>query len=391
MNNTELTEYGMYLASLMGHSLSGTEPAKPFEGFDWEYLYKLARFHNVVSLIYPAVSTLEIPKETLEEFEYENHRHMAREARQEIEAQRVFNVLNHHNIPFIKLKGIVIKNLYPMPYMRSASDVDICMSKEDRQKAFDIMDSLGYTLESSINYHDEYSKDNFFIYEIHSDVISTKSNLYPLFKNPFEKSTPDKDNNLQYVLSPEYFYLNLVTHLHKHFISEGCGLRLFSDIYIYRKAHPEIDFSFINKVLKKYSLTEFHNNIINLTECFFENKQPSEKLRQIALYVFKSGEYGNPQLKKLSWLSSTKSNRLTFKDKAKYFLGNWFPGVKMLKRRYPILEKAPFLLPVCWIRRIFYTIFFKRSALKEQRDEIKRLNSDELKEAKRIRNLAGLK
>ena len=253
------------------------------------------------------------------------------------------------------------------------------------------MESLGYTLESSINYHDEYVKDNFFIYEIHSDVVSSKSNLYTLFITPFEKSTADQNNNLQFTLKPEYFYLNIVTHLYKHFVSEGCGLRLFSDIYVYKKAHPEIDFSFIENALKKHKLTEFHKNILNLTECFFENKQPSEELRQIALYVFKSGEYGNPKLKKLSWISSTKSNRLTFADKTKYFIKNWFPGVKILKRRYPVLEKAPFLLPVCWIRRIFYTIFFKRSAFKEQKDEIKRLNSDELKEAKRIRNLAGLK
>ena len=153
----------------------------------------------------------------------------------------------------------------------------------------------------------------------------------------------------------------------------------------------KIDFSFINNALQKYNLTKFHNTILNLTECFFENKQTSEALSQIALYIFKSGEYGNPKLKKLSWISSNKSNRLTFTDKTKYFIKNWFPGAKILKRRYPILEKAPFLLPVCWIRRFFYTIFFKRSAFKEQKDEIRRLNSDELKEAKKIRNLAGLK
>lgn len=391
MDNAELAKYGIYLASLIGHSINNTVPDKPFEGFDWNCLYKLADFHNVTSLIYPAVSSLELPKEIKNKFDYDNHRFIAREARQEIEAQRVFNTLNSHQIPFIKLKGIVIKNLYPMPYMRTASDVDICMSKEDRQKVRSIMESLGYTLESSINYHDEYVKDNFFIYEIHSDVVSSKSNLYTLFITPFEKSTADQNNNLQFTLKPEYFYLNIVTHLYKHFVSEGCGLRLFSDIYVYKKAHPEIDFSFIENALKKHKLTEFHKNILNLTECFFENKQPSEELRQIALYVFKSGEYGNPKLKKLSWISSTKSNRLTFADKTKYFIKNWFPGVKILKRRYPVLEKAPFLLPVCWIRRIFYTIFFKRSAFKEQKDEIKRLNSDELKEAKRIRNLAGLK
>ena len=213
----------MYLASLVGHSVNNTVPEKPFEGINWENLYKLADFHNVTSLIYPAISALNVPDEANNKFNYDNHRFIAREARQELEAQRVFNALNNHHIPFIKLKGIVIKNLYPMPHMRTASDVDICMSREDRQKARGIMESLGYSLESSINYHDEYAKDDFFIYEIHSDIISPKSDIFSLFSNPFEKSNPDKDNNLQFTLTPEYFYLNIVTHLYKHFISEGNG------------------------------------------------------------------------------------------------------------------------------------------------------------------------
>ncbi|MBQ1978146.1 MAG: hypothetical protein II225_05280, partial [Ruminococcus sp.] len=82
---------------------------------------------------------------------------------------------------------------------------------------------------------------------------------------------------------------------------------------------------------------------------------------------------------------------LTFFDKVSYFLHNWFPGARTMQKRYPVLKKAPFLLPICWVRRIFYTIFFNRSALKEQKDEIKRLNAKELKEAKLIRSLAGIK
>ena len=391
MQNTELSIHGRYLASLIGHSLRGSFPTEPSKEISWEKIYKLATHHNVIALIYPVISKLNVPKETKDKFDYDNLRAIAREARQELESQRVFSALSENNIKFIKLKGIVIKNLYPLPHMRSSSDVDICMSKENRDKSVAIMESLGYNLGSRIDYHDEYSKDQFFIYEIHSDIISPRSPLHSLFVNPFEKSVVDKNNPDTLVLSNEYFYLNLVMHLYKHFISEGCGLRLFSDIYLFRKECNNLDITFINNILDDYNLLDFHNTILKLNTCFFEGNQYSDNLSIIADFIFKGGEYGNNSLKKLSWLSSSKSAKLTFSDKVRYFFGNWFPGVKIMKKRYPVLEKAPILLPVCWIRRVFYTIFFKRSALKEQHNEIKRLNSPELKEAKKIRMLAGIK
>lgn len=386
-----LYSHGKLLAQLMGHSIKGTVPLDVPEDTDWEKLYKLSAFHNVTALIYPAVKKLPLPGEIKSRFLYDNNRFLAREARQELESQRVFSALNEAGIPILKLKGIVIKDLYPMPHMRTAADVDICLTKEDRQKARPIMESLGYKFDSSIDYHDEYSKDDFFIYELHSDIMSPRSELHSLFVHPFEKAIVHNSNEMQMTLSNEYFYLNLVTHLYKHFISEGCGLRLFSDLYIYRRKCQKLDNTLITNLLKDYGLLNFHNIVLQLISCFFEGNEYTDNLRTLAEFVFKSGEYGNSTLKKLSWLSSSKSANLTFFDKVSYFLHNWFPGARTMQKRYPVLKKAPFLLPICWVRRIFYTIFFNRSALKEQKDEIKRLNAKELKEAKLIRSLAGIK
>lgn len=386
-----LTSHGKFLAKLIGHSIRGTAPAQVDNDINWEAVYKLANFHNVTALIYPTLSNLDVPEHVLEKFSYDNNRLMAREARQEIEANRVFSALHDAGIPFIKLKGIVIKNLYPMPHMRTASDTDICLTKEGREKAKPIMEKLGYILDSTLVYHDEYMKDKFFIFEMHSDLLSPTSELYSMFENPFEKAVATKENSNEMVLTNEYFYLHLVVHLYKHFISEGCGLRLFSDLYIFRKTCAELDFTFITNILKEYGLLEFHNTILQLNDCFFEDNKYSDKYLALANFIFKSGEYGISSLKRISWISSSKSAKLTFSDKVRYLFGNWFPGAKALEKRYPVLKKAPFLLPVCWVRRFFYVLFFKHSSITEQKNEIKKLNSDELKEARHVQTLAGIK
>lgn len=389
MSNDLCNKYGRYLSSLMGSVLNSTAPKAPFEGINWDTLYQLAAHHNVLTLIYPAISQFTIPEDIKSEFIHHNNLIIARETRQEIEAQRIFKLLSDAGIRFIKLKGIFIKNLYPAPYMRSSADVDICMTKEDREQARSIMQQAGYTLKTSIDYADEYNKDNFYLYELHSAIVTKKAPYAQLFSDPFSKSVKDSHEN-SYVLCPEYFYLHLVLHLLNHFLTGGCGLRQLCDLYVFEKTHPNLDLDFVSKALKAYELTRFFNTIRKLTFDLLEDKPLSQDEADIADFIFKSGEYGSVNLKHIAWLDDDKNVTWTFSKKCRYFLGLWFPGVRTLKKRYPVLEKAPILLPICWVRRIFYTIFFKRSAIKGQQREIKRLNSQELKEAKRIRKLSGL-
>lgn len=388
--NKVFYEHSKYLANLIGHSIRGTTPDMPTEEINWKQLYTIADFHNVTALISPIIFKLNIPDDIRQKFEYDTHRFMAREARQELEAQRVFSTLNKLNIPFIKLKGIVIKDLYPLPYMRTSADIDICISKEDRLRCRPVMQDLGYTLEESIDYNDAYQKDNFFIYELHSSIVSSRYAYHRLFTDPFGKAVKSPDD-ASYVLSPDYFYTHLIVHFMNHFLSGGCGIRQLCDLYVFERTHPELNINHVSQLLSPYKLSDFLICIRDLSFKLFEDKPLSDNEIEIANFIFKSGEHGNSDLKHVSWLSDDKQITWTFTKKCKYFIKLWFPGVKMMKKRYPILEKAPFLLPVCWIRRIFYAIFFKHSAIKGQRNEIRRLNSQELKEATHVRNLAGLK
>ncbi len=390
MSSNLCNKYGCYLSSLMGSVLNSTAPKAPFEGINWETLYQLASHHNVLTLIYPAISQFDIPENVKSRFVHDNNLIIARETRQEIEAQQIFKLLNDAGIRFIKLKGIFIKNLYPAPYMRSSADVDICMPKEDRERARTIMRQAGYTLKNIIDYTDEYIKDNFYIYELHSKIVTEKAYYSQLFSDPFSKSVKDSDEK-NYVLSPEYFYLHLILHLMNHFLTGGCGIRQLCDLYVFEKANPKLDLDFVSRTLESFNLTQFLNTMRKLSFDLLEGNPLSQDEADIAKFIFESGEYGSGNLKHIAWLDDDKNITWTFTKKCRYFLKLWFPNANTLKKRYPVLEKAPILLPICWVRRIFYTIFFKRSAIKGQQNEIKRLNSEELKEAKRIRKLSGLK
>ena len=390
MNNNSITEYGRYLTGLISSVINSAAPQKPFKGMDWERLYKLALLHNVAALVYPAIKELDPPEEVMKKFEYSNNRTLAREARQELEARRIFEALHSEGIKFIILKGTHLKNFYPLPHMRTQSDVDICMSKEDRARGMKLMHSFGYELDESIDYTDEYSKDNYFIYEFHSDIMSNKSEFHSAFSEPFSKAKPLDDDGMTFVFTDEYFYLHLFFHLYKHFISGGCGIRHFCDMYIFEKSHPDMDKEVILKVIKEYNTEEFYENLNKLLLCMFEGKAPDNAQEQILAFIFKSSEHGTFQVYRTASLFSKKTDITRF-DQFKYLLGNCFPGVEVMKKRYPILEKAPVLLPVCWVRRGCYSIFCNREVLRRQKKELEIINSDEVKEAQNARHLIGIK
>lgn len=379
MEEKELIKYGRYITSLISSVVLNTAPPAPFDNIDWIKLYKLANKHDVAVMIYPVVKDMGLPEEAMTLFTKNKNRIVARTTRQSIEAEKVFRTLEENNIKYIRLKGIHIKELYPAPYMRTFSDVDIYVSKEGREKTKSLMTNMGYELESTIDYHDEYKKDDFYIYEIHNPIVSENSFHHDIFSEPFGKAVAVSENKGNYVLNNEYFYLHLFFHLYGHFIHKGCGIRLFTDLLVFQENIKNVDYSFIESVLKKYDILDFYYSVQKLNNFFFFNDDADSSTLKIAEFIFKC--------------RSNESNKndfanLGFLGKVKYFLKNWFPPAKDLAFRYPVLNKAPILLPVCWLRRIFYSLFFNRSAFKKQAEHINELNSTEFKEIKEARKLA---
>lgn len=389
METGNLFQHGKYLTHLIACTLNDAEPEAPFEGIDWEQLYQLACFQKACALIYPSLQKLAVPDAVMKKFTYSNHKMTAREARQEIESKTILTILKEKGISFIKMKGVVIKNYYPMPAMRPQSDVDLIVSKEDRVRAGEIMKGLGYEVLIKKEHTDEYVKDKFFYYEFHSSLNSAFS-FSELFSEPFTKTKPAEDS-LGVVFTDEYFYIHIITHLYKHFVIEGCGLRPFCDLYIFEKTHPNLDKDFIAKTLSDYGLKDFYEIILSLCKCFFQNAPYGDNQRDIATFVFRCGDHGSNAIRYLTEANPNKKQSLSFWSKLHFALEIYFPPAKNLKYRYPVLEKAPVLLPFYWVKRGFHTLFFKKEALKNQKRKIDSVNSEEIKEAKKIFKLMGFK
>ena len=363
----------------MSSSIRGTEPPAAFDGIDWDFLIKLSEKQDVILMISPALKKLDLPVEARALFKELYNFYLARITRQSIEAEAVLYALSKENIRYIKMKGFHIKDFYPSEFMRSHTDIDLCIDKENLSRAKPLMESLGYALKNVTDYHDEYEKDEFHIFELHSSLVSPKEKYAGLFNEPFSKSESHQ-SPMEFRLKPEYLYLHLFFHLYHHFTTSGCGVRLFADFLVFEEYIKDADFAFIEDVIKKYKMTDFYTTLNKLLRYFFYNEEGDGDIARIASYIFTSETTGVYKYHVAS---------LGFFGKVRYFLKNWFPGAKDLAFRYPILEKAPVLLPVCWVRRIFYSLFFNRSAFKEQAQSVRKASSKEYKDIKKVRQMAN--
>lgn len=363
----------------MASAVLNTPAPKPFEEIDWEFLFKLAEMHNVIMMISPAISKIELTESAKKLFDITYNFYLARITRQNIEAERVFSAFEAKGIRYIKMKGSHISEFYPYDFMRSYGDIDILIDEGNLESSKPLMECLGYALNNTTDFHDEYEKDEFFIYEIHSNLVSKKEKYASVFSEPFSKAVASQDNKFCYKLKSEYLYLHLFFHLYRHFITTGCGIRLFADLLVFDKYVKDADQGFIKSVLKKYKMLDFHETVEKLMQYFFFGSDECDEVEEIAEYILQSYTTGFFK----HYVAS-----LGFWGKVKYFLKNWFPSAKDLAFRYPVLNKAPILLPLCWLRRIFYSLFFNRSAFKTQANSIKEVNSQQYKNINKVRKMA---
>ena len=367
-----------YLTRLMASSIKNQPPPTPFDDMDWYFIIKLAEKHNVLLMIAPALKKLILPDHAAKLFKSLYNFYVARVTRQNIEASVVMSGLERENIRYLKMKGSHIKEYYPNEMMRSFTDVDLYIDPENREKAAHVLESLGYELKNSTDYHDEFEKDSFYIYELHTKVVSEQEKYKSVFENAFDKAVSE-NGTLSYRLKNEYLYLHLFFHLYKHFTNSGCGIRFFADFLVFKEYAKDTDFEFIFSVLKKYKMTGFYNTLENLMVYFFEDKPTDKTCEKTALYIFTSETTGD------SMLNMANYNGI---QKLIYFSKIWFPSAKVLESRYPVLKKAPVLLPFCWIKRGFDSVFINRSSLKVHINEIRTLNSNKYKSIKKTRQQA---
>ena len=358
-----------YLLHLMACALNKEAPQAKPDACTWKQIWKLATYNNVEAIAWPAVKMLQASlfPEIYKKWEQAGAAVLLRQLQFDVEREQILAKLSEHKISWLPLKGILIKDYYPMPGMRYMCDNDILygitMPAKDggyqiagrnekeriqvinnaQNQLLKIMREQGYEDESLQGNHDIFMKKPIFNFEMHRDLVSTDNPMYFYYKNPWKKAILNKDDGYGYHFSDEDEYLFLLIHAHKHYSGGGCGLRTLADEYVFlKKKEKKLDRDYLQKELEKIHLTDFEDKIKKAAfHAFTPGGQMTPSDYQMIGYMIGSGTYGNfrNQINNELKRQSEKTKGDIKAAKRKYLKDRIFASEEKMKNYYPFFYR----------------------------------------------------
>ena len=124
---------------------------------------------------------------------------------------------------------------------------------------------------------------------------------------------------------------------------------------------------------------------------WFEDGEETEKTDFMTNWIFSKGAYGNPMNISTSMaLRKVKDSGTEQGLKARLYLKRLFLPYKNMCRQYPVLRKAPYLLPVFWAARITKALLFKRDRIMGEKERIDGLDKEKVEEYRKNLDYVGL-
>lgn len=261
---------------------------------------------------------------------------------------QVCQVLERAEIPFIPLKGSVLRRYYPEPWMRTSCDIDILVHKKDLDAAIECLVRKLNFEEAGRATHDVslFSPQRIHV-ELHFDLVEEgRANKAISVLNQVWNNVSVCDGfSYKYEMSDEYFYFYHIAHMAKHFETGGCGVRPFLDLWLLDKLEGASQIR-RDELLTSAELIQFANVSRKLSKVWFSSDDTDELSMQMQNFIFDGGLYGSS------------NNRVAIQQKRKggrlgYMMSRIFIPFSKLKRYYPVLEKHPWLMPFMQVRRWF--------------------------------------
>ena len=314
-----------------------------------DQVYTLACHHDLAHLVGQAVSKLDLPEsDALTKCKQAAMQALMRYMRLNYEYEQVCQTLEQAQIPFIPLKGSVLRHWYPEPWMRTSCDIDVLVKTEDLKAAIGALVEKRQYKYAGPNSHDVslFAPSGVHV-ELHFDLVEEgHANLSStVLQAVWGDVTLREKYGYWYEMSDEFFYFYHIAHMAKHFENGGCGIRPFIDLWILDSI-PAADHDRRDALLEKGGLLRFANVARKLSRVWLGGEKADTLSQRMQEFILHGGTYGSTD------------NRVALQQRKRggrigYLFARVFAPYDKLKGYYPILEKHPWLLPVMQVRRWF--------------------------------------
>lgn len=363
-------------ASLEKKTVDWEEALTPAQ---WHELFRAATAHRVLPMVYEAVVRSPAGRKADRQlFMAVKKQVMQLVMLQTVKTNGFLQLLPQlqtAGVPYLVVKGIVCRELYPNPDFRISGDEDVLIPENRFAQCHETLLSCGLELADpaqSLNVFEiPYRQQGSGLHiELHKHLFSPESEAYGDF-NRFFEGVHDRTIAVTIQGVPvttmnhtdHLFYL--ICHSFKHFLHSGFGIRQVCDICLYANAFgTQIDWQRIRSQCEAIRGDRFAAALFRIGENYL-TFQPEKAcypaqwsemtIDEIPMLedLLESGVFGGSSMirKHSSNMTLHAVSSGNQGKQAGSILKTLFPSAKNLSGRYPYLKEKPYLLPVAWADR----------------------------------------
>lgn len=310
-----------------------------------EPVYKLAKKHDLAHLVAHAVEGMDIPEcEVLNKLKNAKMRAIYRYARIDYEYERICQTLETARIPFIPLKGSVLRQYYPEPWMRTSGDIDVLVKESDFDRAVTELACHGWTVKGDIQYQNIclYAESGVLL-ELHFNIRVKMDAADAVMDLVWQNVTLENEKLYTYCQTDAFFVCHQLAHMAKHVLVGGCGIRPFLDLWILKQRLSPNE-EVLQRLCHTANLDIFLTQITQLTEVWFENECHTPITKMLESYILEGGVYGSISNKVIV-------SQVQVGGKFRNFLHRMFIPYEQMAQMYPVLREKRWLTPVYQVVR----------------------------------------
>lgn len=338
---------------------------------DWPALYQLAAQQKLSAVVYETLyrsaDFCRSDAALAAQWKRETILQVSGQAIRTQKLLRLTGALDAAGVGYAVVKGALCRQLYEKTDLRPSGDEDILIHRADFSRCSEVLAACGMRLNTGSAEEDVthwLDAETGLHVELHTALFSSARREDALLNEWFSQAlsctvaAAVAGGSVQSLQHSDHF-LFLVCHALKHFISGGFGVRTLCDIVTYAERFQNgIDHERVSRLLQQVNGRIFLDQIFavgrdvlafDMAACGWALSAPDDA-QALLDDCLAAGIYGQ------SSMSRRHSASLVLEAAEgggrPNLLHAAFPPRKKLLSRYPVLARAPVLLPVVWLRRL---------------------------------------
>lgn len=278
---------------------------------------------------------------------------------QQRETEALFADLAAAGVDYMPLKGAALRVLYARPELRSMGDIDVLIRVPQYADAAAVLLRRGFSCVQESAHEWIFEKDMLRV-ELHKCLFPPYERaLYAYFGDGFAHAVSAGEHRFSLTDTAEFVYL--FAHFAKHYQNGGVGLRQLADLWVYRRKKA-VDERAAEGAFAELRLAVFYRHIETVLAVCFDGAPLAEDDRYtpfILDFLLSGGSFGTPEETRAAAAART-GGGTTAVIRARETRRLLFPRLCDMQCKYPVLRKAPFLLPLFWAVRGVCALFAPR-------------------------------